>query len=526
MSSATASTKNALGGGMIIALSTLLAKIIGAVYKIPLVSILGVDGIGMYQLIFPVYAAAIALSSGGVSVLISRRVAAGKALGDNSGGGIMGAAFAYTLLLSLIAAGVICGLATQIAILQGREAIKLCYYLIAPSILIVGMSSCIRGALLGVGRIKIAAGAQLIEQIVKLGAGLTLSFLLVKKSVVWGVAGAVIGVTASELAGLIFTAAFYVFSPALKATSCPLALRNAYMKEYAPIMLSGIILPISSLIDSLLIVRLLTRFGYGSATADYGIMTGIVNTVVNMPTVIAIALAAAIVPALSYSYAKKDACGIKDRSSSCIKTALMIGTPCFFGLFALAPQLLKALYPSLGADQLALATALMRISSINVILASCLQIYTAIMQSLDRAGFCLAAGAILSVGRIGLEIALAYALGIKGICLAWAVYNLAYVLILIYKHAYLLGRNIPLVKNVSKILLSGVIMYAPIWLIARYVSNVYLCIGIGVAAGIAIYAPIALAMGIMSKDELKALPLGSKIYAIARRLNRRIDGTT
>ena len=115
MSSATASTKNALGGGMIIALSTLLAKIIGAVYKIPLVSILGVDGIGMYQLIFPVYAAAIALSSGGVSVLISRRVAAGKALGDNSGGGIMGAAFAYTLLLSLIAAGVICGLATQIA---------------------------------------------------------------------------------------------------------------------------------------------------------------------------------------------------------------------------------------------------------------------------------------------------------------------------------------------------------------------------------------------------------------------------
>ena len=65
MSSATASTKNALGGGMIIALSTLLAKIIGAVYKIPLVSILGVDGIGMYQLIFPVYAAAIALSSGG-----------------------------------------------------------------------------------------------------------------------------------------------------------------------------------------------------------------------------------------------------------------------------------------------------------------------------------------------------------------------------------------------------------------------------------------------------------------------------
>ena len=520
------SAKNAIGGGMIIALSTLIAKIIGAVYKIPLVNILGVDGIGMYQLIFPVYAAAIALSSGGVSVIISRRIAAGKAVGDKSGGGIMGAATAYTLLLSVITAGIICGCASQIAALQGKTALKLCYYLIAPSIVLVGMSSCIRGALLGAGRIKIAASAQLIEQTIKLGAGLILSYLLVKKSLIWGVAGAVIGVSVSELAGLIFTAIYYMAAPSLKVTACPLTLRNSYMREYAPIMLGGIIFPISSLIDSLLIVRLLTRFGYGNATADYGIMTGIVNTVVNMPTVIAIALAAAIVPALSYSYAKKDAYGIKERSSSCVKIALMIGVPCFFGLFALAPKLLGALYPSLSGEQLSLATTLMRISAINVVLASCLQIYTAIMQSLDKAGFCLAAGAALSVIRIALEIGLSYALGIKGICLAWAMYNLAYVLILIYKHAYLLGRNIALVKNVSKILLSGVIMYAPVWLISRYVSNAYASIGIGVATGIAIYLPIALALGIMSGEELKALPFGNKIYAVARRLNGRIDGRT
>lgn len=509
---------------MLIAVSTLIAKIIGAVYKIPLVHILGVEGIGMYQLIFPVYAAAIALTSGGVSVVISRRLAAGRAVEDYSGKGVVGHAIAYTLIITCVASLVLALAAPAIAGLQGARDIRICYYFIIPSIITVGISSCIRGVFLGEGKVKYAAGAQLIEQIAKLVIGLLLSFLLIKKGLIWGVVGAVIGVTASELIGLIYSALCCVKVDKFKSVFSRVAFSGDYVKEYMPVMLGGIILPISTLLDSLMVVKLLGAFGYSDATGAYGLMTGIVNTVVNMPTVIAIALAAAIVPTLSYSYAKKDACGIKERSSACVKVALIIGVPCFFGLFALSPHILKALYPSLNNSQLELAATLMRISAINVILSSSVQIYTAILQSLDMAGYCLRAGALLSVLRVAGEVALAYVLGIKGICLAWAVYNLLFMLVLIYKHAYLLGRNVALIKNVSKILLGGVIMYAPVAVASMYISNAYLAVGIGVAVGALLYLPLVLMLGIMSKEELMSLPFGNKIYAAARLINRRNYG--
>ncbi|MDE5617946.1 MAG: polysaccharide biosynthesis C-terminal domain-containing protein, partial [Clostridia bacterium] len=246
--------------------------------------------------------------------------------------------------------------------------------------------------------------------------------------------------------------------------------------------------------------------------------------VINMPIVIAIALAAAIVPTLSYSYAKKDAYGIKERSSACVKIALIIGVPCFFGLFALAPHILRALYPSLSASQAELAVTLMRISAINVILASGVQIYTAILQSLNMAGFCLRAGALLSAIRIAGEVALSYVLGIKGVCLAWSIYNLMFLLVLIYKHAFLLGRNVALIKNVSKILLGGVIMYAPVTIASIFISNAYIAIAVGTVAGALLYLPLVILLGIMSKEELMSLPFGNKIYAAARFINRRNYG--
>lgn len=104
------------------------------------------------------------------------------------------------------------------------------------------------------------------------------------------------------------------------------------------------------------------------------------------------------------------------------------------------------------------------------------------------------------------------------------LYTICCLCLLIYKHAYLLGRNVALIKNVSKILLGGVIMYAPVAVASMYISNAYLAVGIGVAVGALLYLPLVLMLGIMSKEELMSLPFGNKIYAAARLINRRNYG--
>ena len=62
-------------GAIILLLSALVCKVIGALYRIPLSNILGAEGIGLYQLIFPVYSLFLIFSSGGIPVALSKLVA-------------------------------------------------------------------------------------------------------------------------------------------------------------------------------------------------------------------------------------------------------------------------------------------------------------------------------------------------------------------------------------------------------------------------------------------------------------------
>lgn len=165
--------KNILKAGYIVTLCALLAKMIGAVYKIPLINVLGAEGMGIYQLVFPVYAAAIALTSGSAGIIISRNVAKKRANGELEEKA--GACVLYTMIFSLLAALFLSLFSSLIAKIQGFEQLKNCYYIIAPAVFFVGMSSSLKGIFLGEGKICFSSFCQLFEQLIKAGAGLLLS---------------------------------------------------------------------------------------------------------------------------------------------------------------------------------------------------------------------------------------------------------------------------------------------------------------------------------------------------------------
>ena len=61
-------------GALLLAFAGMIAKILGAIYRIPLTNLLGAEGIGIYQLVFPIYSLMLTLSSGGIPTAISRLV--------------------------------------------------------------------------------------------------------------------------------------------------------------------------------------------------------------------------------------------------------------------------------------------------------------------------------------------------------------------------------------------------------------------------------------------------------------------
>lgn len=75
--------KIASGAG-VLAIGSVIAKMLGALYRIPLTNILGAQGMGMYQLVFPVYALFMVLSTAGIPTALSRIVAEKRAIGQSS----------------------------------------------------------------------------------------------------------------------------------------------------------------------------------------------------------------------------------------------------------------------------------------------------------------------------------------------------------------------------------------------------------------------------------------------------------
>ena len=125
---------------------SLLAKVVGALYRIPLTNIIGAEGVGLYQLIFSIYALALALTSAFSATLISRGVSARLAVGDESGAkGYFVTATAESVLSALVVASVLFFFGGRIAAAQGTSEGALGYRVIAPSVALVALLSAIKG---------------------------------------------------------------------------------------------------------------------------------------------------------------------------------------------------------------------------------------------------------------------------------------------------------------------------------------------------------------------------------------------
>ena len=100
--------KTVLRGAFLLTAAGFLSRIMGFFYRIFLSRIIGAEGLGLYQMIFPILALALSVTSAGLSTAISHQVSRKNALGDKRGiWNIFFAGAAFSLLLSFLAAGVL-----------------------------------------------------------------------------------------------------------------------------------------------------------------------------------------------------------------------------------------------------------------------------------------------------------------------------------------------------------------------------------------------------------------------------------
>lgn len=509
---------------LLLAVAGMIAKILGAVYRIPLTNLLGAEGIGMYQLVFPIYALMLTLSSSGIPTAIARLVSEKNALGDAKGvKEVMRASFVLLVGLGVVAMFLMFFISGPLANLQGNMAMRYGYYVVAPAVLIVAISSYFKGWFQGNMNMLPTAISQIAEQSFKMLFGLLLAYLLLPRGVETAVVGALIAITISELLSMLVLAAVYLFDKKKSIAKAHLNLNATknIVRVSLPIMASGLVFPIVQFVDSLLIVALLTARGLAKdmAVAQYGILSAPVNSLINMPIVITLAFAVAIVPIISSKRALRDAVSIKDKASLAVRLAFLIGAPCFVAIFVLAKPLMQILYPSLSIESINLAASLLMVSSVSVVLLSLSQVFTSLMQALGKTIRPVMILLATAVAKITLDVILIYYMGIIGAALSSVIAYTLCVFIGWLTMSKLLGSGKNLVKSISKIIfisaIIGLLIYSLTFLLAKW----WLVIASVILAP-PIYFVLVLLLRVFKKEELQSFPFGEKLAKLGERFGQ------
>lgn len=351
---------------------------LGALYRIPLIAFLGGAGMGIYQMVYPLYCILLTVSASGIPTGIARIISSGE------GEGAERKAFYLYGGIGLIGSLIMFALSGFLAMAQGEPAVAQCCKALSPSVFFVALISIVRGYFQGKGNMYPTAFTEVIEQAVKVAAGIALASLY-RGDVAKATTAAVFAVTISEVVTCAFACALYLggrssVKPLYKTYSVTAKSIFAYT---VPLTLTAMALPLSQLAESIAVVNIL-RAGVDNATALYGIYSGCAVTIINLPVSVSYGLAAASVPRISPLAASGDIKGAKKAVYKALLYTLYISVPSAVVLYLFAPLAGRLLFSSLGEEELSLLVTLVRIMAINAVTSSLVQTSSACLTSLGK----------------------------------------------------------------------------------------------------------------------------------------------
>lgn len=400
-----------LHGAVILGLAGILCKAIGALYRIPLTNLIGVEAMGVYAKAYLIYSLLWVVCTSGLPVAVSKLVSSLRAQGDLSGAhavflvsrrvlGVLGIVFC--VLMAVFSGNI----AASLGIPNGQFAIAC----IAPCMLLTVVSAY-RGYFQGMQKMTPTAISQLIGSAGKLFIGLALAALWLPKGPVYAAGGALLGVTLSELSSIAYIHFSYLRyqrkTPACKPVqSTPNGLYRRLFCAALPVTVSGAVLPLVNMLDAYLVTWCLNAVGYEESHINsmYGVLNGMVSSLVNVPAVVTVALAAALVPFISAAYTQKQNAVVSRSVCTALKLAFCVGLPCFIGMLLLGKPVLNLFYhqsaaettvlfqliptlehmPRFVFDKLTLGGKMMQICGFSVLFLSVSQTATGILQGTGK----------------------------------------------------------------------------------------------------------------------------------------------
>ena len=520
-----------LKGTMILTISSIIVKVIGSLNWIILSRVLGGEGIGLYQMGFPIYLMAITVSSAGVPVAIS--IITSEKLANKD---YRGAKRVFNVSLRLL---LVSGLIFSSALLFGADFLinqhiirdARAYYSIialAPAVFFVTFLASFRGYLQGWQIMTPTATSEVVEQLVRVITMLVFADLFMPYGLAYAAGGASMGAGAGAFCALLVLMWFYRrlkrrLHEEIEAQDDSIPEESAghiikrLLKLALPVSLTSLMLPIGANLDLLIVPQRLEVAGFDvrHATELFGYLTGMAVPLVNLATIFTAAMTISLVPSISESKALKRFDAIRDKIRLAFRVAMIITFPCFMGLFFLAEKVAALIYNAPGA------AGAIQTMSVGILFLGMHQISTGILQGLGKTAIPVINMILACLVKVVMSwwlTAIPF-LGIKGASMATvadfavaAIINMGF----IYKYT---GFTFSLGSLLKPLLASGV-MGAVIYLVLSITEQLGMwCVLFAMVAAVPSYALALLAFGGLNKEDLDNVPfVGRRILAVGQRL--------
>ncbi len=389
-------------GAMILLAAGLLNRILGFVPRIALPRMIGSEGVGLIQLVYPFTIVLLTLIAGGIPLAVAKMVAEADSKGDNHAvSRILRVAVTLALTISLVCAGICYALSDLISTrIMTDSRIHTAFLMMIPVLPLVAVSSVWRGYFQGKQNMIPTALSQTSETIFRIVLTLLFVWMFLPYGLEMAAAGAVLGMVAGEIAGLVVLWTQFVQDRKKKpegepiagnSTTKPLTMPAAgkdksYLRPLLhtaiPVTGSKMIGSLSYLLESILTVRSLIIAGIAvaGATAQYGALQGMVIPLLLLPGALTYSLAVSLVPALSEAASRGDWATIHVRLHQSMRLAVVTGAPFVVLLGLLAGPICTLLY---GNDSMANMLRWMAPLAIFLYMQAPLQ---AALQALNRPG--------------------------------------------------------------------------------------------------------------------------------------------
>ena len=536
----------------ILAVASIISKLIGMLYNIPFANILSTEGNGYYGAAQTIYALVLLIATfsipSAVSKIMAERIEKGEYRNVKR---IFNGSLIYVFVVGGIAA-ILTYVFAPVLVKETSNAV-LSLRILTPTIFLSGFLSVYRGYFQAYGNMVPTSISQIVEQIFNAIVSIVAALVFMQwatamgmedETAKYGAAGGTLGTGAAVLAGLIYMIILFQKEKKelkVKIKEDKVSQLMSYREVFklllmiaTPIIFSSFIYNINVTLDMKIFFKILDSMGTGEEmiASQYALYNRYYLVLANIPIAMASAVASAVIPSVSSAYATNNPKECNRKIGQSLQLTMVLTIPCAVGLAVLSKPIVRLIYKSLSEQDTKVVAVLLILGGVSIVLYGISSVTNGVLQGIGKVNLPVISAATALVLHVFLLVPLVRytKLGIYSMIFATAFYAL--IVVIMNQHAVKKYLNfkidwkqtvwVPLSSAIIMGVVAG-LLYKGVYLICGNIMGNYLAnavatlVSVVIAAGSYFIAMIKI--GGYTKEMLEAFPKGALLANLAAKLH-------